>query len=219
VDYDLWLGPAPKRPFNPNRFHWNYIYFWDYAGGMMTGWGVHHVDIVHWALQQSAPKRVSASGGNYVLKDARETPDTMDAFLEYDGFTLQASMYHTNARPIEGSDYGVAFYGTEATMLLTREGYKIWREKPESPEKSRRGSQMDGIYHADFVKCCKERKRPMADAAVGHASTVPVLLANIAYRTGRSLNWDAKTERFLNDPEADAYLSRVYREPWSLESF
>lgn len=78
VDYDLWLGPAQKRPFNPNRFHWNYVYFWDYAGGMMTGWGVHHVDIVHWAMEQTAPRTVTSTGGKHVVTDARETPDTLD---------------------------------------------------------------------------------------------------------------------------------------------
>jgi len=219
VDYDLWLGPAPKRPFNPNRFHWNYVYFWDYAGGMMTGWGVHHVDIVHWALGKDTPKTVASSGGKYVLDDARETPDTLDTLFEYDGFTLQASMYHGNARPIEGSGYGVAFYGTEGTMLLRREGYKIWREEPDAPEVVRQGSEMDGHFRADFIRCCKESKQPMADAATGHASTIPVLLANIAYRTGRKLQWDASAERITDDPGADAYLSREYRAPWSLEKF
>ncbi len=219
VDYDLWLGPAPKRPFNPNRFHWNYIYFWDYAGGMMTGWGVHHVDVVHWALGRDRPRTVASSGGNYVLTDARETPDTLDSLLEYDGFTLQASMYHGNARPIEGSDYGVAFYGTEGTMLLKREGFTIWGEDGAAPAVERPGSRMDGLYHADFIRCCKDRGKPMADAATGHASTVPVLLANIAHRTGRKLTWDGNAERFVNDPGADAYLSREYRAPWTLEGF
>jgi len=219
VDYDLWLGPAPKRAFNPNRFHWNYVYFWDYAGGMMTGWGVHHVDIVHWALSKDSPKTVVSSGGMYALDDARETPDTLDTLFEYEGFTLQASMYHANARPIEGSDYGIAFYGTEGTMLLKREGYKIWREDLDAPELVRPGSEMEGPYRADFVRCCKERKPPTADAATGHASTIPVLLANIAYRTGRKLKWDGTVERFVDDPGADAYLSREYRAPWSLEKY
>jgi predicted dehydrogenase len=219
VDYDLWLGPAPARAFNPNRFHWNYVYFWDYAGGMMTGWGVHHVDIVHWALGKDTPKTVASSGGTYVLDDARETPDTLDTLFEYEGFTLQASMYHGNARPIEGSDYGVAFYGTEGTMLLKREGYKIWREDPGFPEVVVQGTDMDGPFRADFIRCCKERRQPMADAATGQASTIPVLLANIAFRTGRKLRWDGAAERFQDDPEADAFLSREYRSPWSLEQF
>ncbi len=219
VDYDLWLGPAPKRAFNSNRFHWNYVYFWDYAGGMMTGWGVHHVDVVQWAMGEDTPKTVTSSGGKYVLDDARETPDTLDTLFEYDGFTLQASMYHGNARPIEGSDYGVAFYGTEGTMLLKREGYKIWSEDPAKPEVVREGTEMDAPFRAEFLRCCKERTQPVANAATGQRSTIPVLLANIAYRTGRKLNWNGTAEQFENDSEADVYLTRTYREPWSLDKF
>ncbi len=216
VDYDLWLGPAPKRPFNPNRFHWNYVYFWDYAGGMMTGWGVHHTDVVHWALGQDAPLSVSAAGGKYVLTDARETPDTLDAFLEYPGFTLQASFYHANARLIEGRDYGVALYGTQATMVLTREGFEIWPEHNPGEVIRSSGSAQDGPFQQEFLDCIRSRRRPAADVETGHKSTIPVLLANIAYRVGRKLKWDSKKEEFIDDKEASQYLSREYRQPWHL---
>ena len=216
VDYDLWLGPAPKRPFNPNRFHWNYVYFWDYAGGMITGWGVHHVDIVHWALGQDSPVAVAAAGGKYVLTDARETPDTLDAFFDYRGFTLQASFYHANGRSIEGGDYGVAFYGTKGTMLLTREGFEVWPEGDQVQPLRSDGSHMDGPFQHDFLECVKSRRKPLADVETGHKSTIPVLLANIAYKTGRKLKWDASNERFIGDEDADRYLQREYRKPWHL---
>jgi predicted dehydrogenase len=216
VDYDLWLGPAPKRPFNPNRFHWNYVYFWDYAGGMMTGWGVHHVDVVHWALGQDAPLMVSAAGGKFVLKDARETPDTLDAFIEYPGFTLQASFYHTNARPIEGRDYGVVFYGTQGTMLLTREGFEVWPEGEQAQAIRSEGSPIDGPFQRQFLECMRSRRKPFADVETGHRSTIPVLLANIAYKTLRKLKWDSDNERFIGDEEASQYLQREYRKPWHL---
>ena len=216
VDYDLWLGPAPKRPFNPNRFHWNYVYFWDYAGGMMTGWGVHHVDVVHWALGQDAPLMVSAGGGKFVLKDARETPDTLDALIEYPGFTLQASFYHTNARPIEGRDYGIAFYGTQATMLLTREGFEVWPEGDHTQPIRSEGSALDGPFQRQFLECMRSRRKPFADVETGHRSTIPVLLANIAYKTKRKLKWDSDNERFIGDEEANQYLQREYRKPWHL---
>jgi predicted dehydrogenase len=216
VDYELWLGPAPKRPFNPNRFHWNYVYFWDYAGGMMTGWGVHHVDVVHWALGQDAPLAVSAAGGKFVLKDARETPDMLDAFLEYPGFTLQASFYHANARPIEGRDYGIAFYGTQGTMLLTREGFEVWPEGDQTQALRCEGSPLDGPFQRQFLECLRSRQKPLADVETGHRSTIPVLMANIAYRTGRKLKWDSGRERFIGDEEANQYLQREYRKPWQL---
>ena len=216
VDYDFWLGPAPKRPFNPNRFHWNYVYFWDYAGGMMTGWGVHHVDVVHWALGQDAPLAVSAAGGKFVLTDARETPDTLDAFFEYPGFTMQASFYHANARPIEGRDYGIAFYGTQGTMLLTREGFEVWPEGDQTQAIRSDGSPLDGPFQGQFLECMRSRRKPFADVETGHRSTIPVLLANMAYKTGRKLKWDSGNERFIGDPEADQYLQREYRKPWHL---
>jgi len=216
VDYDLWLGPAPKRPFNPNRFHWNYVYFWDYAGGMMTGWGVHHVDVVHWALGQDAPLMVSAGGGKFVLKDARETPDTLDALIEYPGFTLQASFYHVNARPIEGRDYGIAFYGTQATMLLTREGFEVWPEEDHTQPIRSDGSPLDGPFQRQFLECMRSRRKPFADVETGHRSTIPVLLANIAYKIKRKLKWDSDNERFIGDEEANQYLEREYRKPWHL---
>lgn len=216
VDYDLWLGPAPKRSFNPNRFHWNSVYYWDYAGGMITGWGVHHIDIVHWALGQDAPLAVAASGGKYVLTDSRETPDTLDAFFDYPGFTLQASFHHVNAHPIEGRDYGVAFYGTNGTMLLTREGYEIWPEGDKGQALKGEGSTQDGPFQKEFIENCKNRRKPFADVGTGHRSSVPVLLANIAYKTGRKLKWDANQEHFADDAQADTFLKREYRKPWHL---
>jgi predicted dehydrogenase len=216
VDYDLWLGPAPKRPFNPNRFHWNYVYYWDYAGGMITGWGVHHIDIVHWALGQDAPLAVGASGGKFVLTDSRETPDTLDAFFDYPGFTLQASFYHVNARPIEGRDYGVAFYGSNGTMLLTREGHEVWPEGDKAQAVKSGDSLQDGPFQKEFIQNCKDRRRPLADVDTGHKSSIPVLLANIAYKTGRKLKWDSGQEQFVGDQEANSYLQRDYRKPWHL---
>jgi predicted dehydrogenase len=216
VDYDLWLGPAPQRPFNPNRFHWNYVYFWDYAGGMMTGWGVHHVDVVHWALGEDAPLTVSAAGGKFVLNDARETPDTLDAFFEYPGFTLQASFYHTNARPIEGRDYGVAFYGTQGTMLLTREGFEVWPEGDRTQAIRNEGSPLDGPFQRGFLECMRSRCKPFADVETGHRSTIPVLLANIAYKTRRKLTWGSDNERLIGEEEANSLLRREYRRPWHL---
>src|ERR1043166_4935721 len=96
VDYDFWLGPAPKRPFNPNRFHWNYLYFWDYSGGMTITWGIHMLDSVRKLLGLGLPKAVSASGGRYVLDDMRETPDTLISVFEYPKLTVTCSVQHAN---------------------------------------------------------------------------------------------------------------------------
>jgi predicted dehydrogenase len=190
--------------------------FGNYAGGMMTGWGVHHVDTVHWALGQDAPLSVSAAGGKYVLTDARETPDTLDALFEYPGFTLQASFYHANARTIESRDYGIAFYGTQATMLLTREGFDIWPENNPAETTHSPGSPQDGPFQRDFLESLRSRRRPFADVETGHRSTIPVLLANIAYKTGEKFKWDSQGERFVDNDPANQYLAREYRAPWHL---
>lgn len=216
VDYDLWLGPAPARPFNPNRFHWNYAYFWDYSGGMMSGWGVHHVDIIHWAMGVQAPLSVSAAGGMHVLSDNRETPDTLDALFEYPGFTLQGSIYHANARPIEGKDYGIAFYGSAATLVLTREGYEIFPEGGDREVASEPSTGLDDRHAKAFLDAVRSRQRPFANLETGHESSIPALLANISFRTGRKLTWDADAERFDGDDEANRLLSREYRKPWVL---
>ena len=103
-----------------------------------------------------------------MLKDARETPDTLDALIEYPGFTLQASFYHTNARPIEGRDYGIAFYGTQATMLLTREGFEVWPEGDHTQPIRSEGSALDGPFQRQFLECMRSRRKPFADVETGH---------------------------------------------------
>jgi predicted dehydrogenase len=128
LDYDLWLGPAPKRAFNPNRFIYNFRFFWDYAGGHATDWGVHHVDIVQWAMNERAPKRVSAFGGKYVLNDNRETPDTLDVIFEFSNFTYSYSNRLVNANPLYSRSFGIAFYGAEGTLVVDRAGYEVLPE-------------------------------------------------------------------------------------------
>lgn len=125
LDWDLYLGPAPWRPYNRNRFIWNYRWFWDYSGGMMTDWGAHHMDIVHWAMGVDAPLAVSAAGGKFVLQDNRETPDTFEAVFEYPGFIARYTHRNANAHPTEGRSYGMLFYGDRGTLLIDREGFEI----------------------------------------------------------------------------------------------
>ena len=132
VDYDMWLGPAPRRPFNPNRFHFNFRWFWDYAGGLMTDWGVHEIDIALWVMDAKAPKSVMASGGKFAYADdASETPDTLQAVFEYDGF----NMLWEHATGIDGGNYGrtegIAFIGNNGTLVVNRGGWEILPETTE----------------------------------------------------------------------------------------
>jgi len=145
LDYELWLGPAPKRQFNPNRFIFNFRYFWDYAGGYATDWGVHHIDTVQWVMNVSAPKKVSAIGGKYYIQDNRETPDTLEVIYEYPTFLLTYSNRLLNANQFHNRSTGVAFYGTDATLVVDRSGYDVLPETRGTFEK------MDPFYKRDLA--------------------------------------------------------------------
>jgi predicted dehydrogenase len=136
LDWDLYLGPAPKVPFNPARFIWTFRWFWDYAGGMMTDWGVHHIDIVQWAMNVRAPRSVTAVGAKYHLRDNRDTPDTLEAIFEYPDFILTYSNRDLN-RGTAARGYGIEFHGTDATMFLDRGGYEIIPESQGQMESPR----------------------------------------------------------------------------------
>lgn len=132
LDWDLYLGPAPKVPYNRNRFIWYYRWFWDYSGGMMTDWGAHHMDVVQWAMGVDAPKAANAVGGNFVLKDNRQTPDTFMANFEYPGFVARYTVRNGNRLPLEGRDYGLMFYGSLGTLVVDRSSYAVLPEmRPE----------------------------------------------------------------------------------------
>ncbi len=125
LDWDLYLGPAPMRPYNRNRFIWNYRYFWDYSGGMMTDWGAHHMDIVHMAMGVDAPLAVASNGGKFVVNDNRETPDTFETIFEYPGFIARYSMRKSNAHPFMDRPYGMLFHGEKGSLVLDRRGFEI----------------------------------------------------------------------------------------------
>jgi predicted dehydrogenase len=134
LDYDLWLGPAPKRAFNPNRSIYHFRWFWDYSGGQMTNLAHHSLDIVHWYLNASAPRAVSSSGGRFALQDNGETPDTQDAMLEYDGWT--ATWSHREASRGAAPTRGFEFCGTEGSLIVSRKGFTLTRDPKIQPEQA-----------------------------------------------------------------------------------
>jgi predicted dehydrogenase len=225
LDWDLWLGPAPMRPFNVNRFgvhpdRWStFRYFWDYAGGMMTDWGVHHLDIVQMVMGVDAPLAVNASGGKYVLRDNRDTPDTLIVTYEYPGFLCTYENRECNAQPIDGHEYGITFYGTDGTLFIDREYFEIRPEKGRQDAEPQRvtGKNKQGEDHIrNFLDCVKTRNLPVCDIEVGHRSTTTALLGNVALRSGRRIVWNAKLEKVEGDQAGSKYLSREYRKPWKL---
>ncbi|RPI03072.1 MAG: gfo/Idh/MocA family oxidoreductase [Calditrichaeota bacterium] len=233
LDWDLWLGPAPERPFNWNRFgvgdRWStFRYFWDYAGGMMTDWGVHLLDIVLWAMNEKAPSSISAVGGKFYLKDNRETPDILHIAYQFDKFVVTFSNQEANDRGIDGLGYGIEFYGSAASLFVDRGGYKIMPQEGGRFERSQMPNNLPLKYsssdsgndaHArNFIDCIKSRKLPISDIETGHRSTSISILGNIAYRTGEKLIWDAEKEKTTNSESANALLEPSYRAPWKLPS-
>jgi predicted dehydrogenase len=128
LDWDMYLGPAPKVPYNRNRFLWNFRWFWDYSGGIMTDWGAHHFDVIHWAMGVEAPSKVAAVGGKFCLRDNRETPDTFMAVFEYPGFLARFTERDANGMQLANRGGGMLFYGTLGTLALDRSHYEILPE-------------------------------------------------------------------------------------------
>ncbi len=214
VDYDLWLGPAPKRPFNPNRFHYNWHWWWDYGTGEMGNWAAHHLDIVMWYLDLGYPTAVSAAGGTFFFDD-REVPDTQIVLYEYPDRTVvweQRLWDRAGGEGVEGSN----FFGDQAAVMINRGGWKVVPEgKKKSPE-FHKGTTPLSSHVRNFIDCVKGRKTPNADIACGHKTAVLCHLGNIALRLKRRLVFDGKTETIVGDAEASTYLTREYRKPYVL---
>ncbi|NMD36489.1 MAG: Gfo/Idh/MocA family oxidoreductase, partial [Planctomycetes bacterium] len=216
IDYDRWLGPAPLRPFNPRRLHFSFYFWWDYAGGMVSDWGVHLFDIVLWALGSDILS-VAATGGRHVFKDCRETPDTVDAVFECPDYIMAYSMRHGSGFPYHGAmDHGIMFFGTKAMLRIDRASFEIFPEGAREPALTVKDQGQDQHHKLDFLAAVRSRKKPAADALCGHLAAIPGHLANISLRVGRKLVWDPKTETIAGDREASALLAREYRAPYTL---
>ena len=228
VDYDMWLGPAPKRPFNRNRFHFNFRWYYDYSGGLMTDWGAHMIDVANWAMGVTTPKSATSVGGKFGFpEDAEETPDTQQALWEFDGFSMLWEHATAIGQGPYMRDHGAAFHGNNGVLVVDRGG---WEVLPETETKSNRktyrmkgeprrgagGPNMNQAHMRDFLECLDSRKRPNSDVEIGHNSMIACHLANIAFRTGRRVAWDAAREQVIGDPEAQKLVTKPYRGPWNL---
>jgi predicted dehydrogenase len=228
VDYNMWLGPAPQRPFNENRFHFNFRWFWDYAGGLMTDWGVHEIDIALYAMGVSAPKSVMASGGKLAYPDdASETPDTLQTVYEYDGF----NMLWEHATGIDGGNYGttegIAFIGNNGTLVVNRGGWKVIaetenvdgqrREKIEAMELVRPAGNAQQIHCRNFVEAIKANDQSLLNCGIktGAVAAVNAHMGNVAYKLGRKIYWDAQKGAFT-DADANDLVKANYHNGWKL---
>lgn len=212
VDYNLWLGPAPERPFNPNRFHYNWHWNWDTGTGELGNNGIHALDLARWLLALDVPTRVSAGGGKFFYEDDQQTPDTHVALFDYPNCTLMWEHRIWSRTGCEGEPWGVALYGENGTLVFHRKGWNV----QNGIDAFDREQPMELPHLQNFVQCVRENRRPNADIEEGHKSTTLCHLGNIALRLGRTLNYDAATETCRGDAEANRLLSRTYRAPFTM---
>jgi predicted dehydrogenase len=244
MDWEMWLGPAPRLPYDEV---WNYGRngYWDFWGGNTTEWGTHLIDIVLWAMTAQGPQSTVAIGGQFHRKWG-QIPDTLQITHEYPNFLLHHSILNHNTYGLNGDpgaarfgSYGMQFHGTKGTLFVDRAGFRITpqttrREEPDQPPSppttdSRRpgsyytteilaeqsdSSVQHGPHVRNFLDCVKSRKQPIADIEAGHYANTVCRLGNIAYRVGRKLRWDNAKEQVIGDAEANQLAVGTYREPW-----
>jgi predicted dehydrogenase len=219
LDYDFWLGPAPRRPYNPNRSHGSFRYFWDYSGGIFIDFWAHITDVAYWALELKAPNSVASLGGRYFISDNTETPDTLDLIYEFSNLDMTWTL---NPMPIPGFEHmggiGCIFQGTDATLVTNYQTHELYVKGKKVPEFKRpEPSIPDSPGHIrEFLDAVKSRQRTTCDVEYGHQLTKGGLLGNIAFRLGRRIYWDDTRERVLGDSVAGRMVTRRYRKPWKL---
>jgi predicted dehydrogenase len=218
LDYDFWLGPAPKRPYNPNRCHHTYRYFWDYSGGVFVDFWCHITDVVYWALDLQAPVSVMATGHRRLDDDNGETPNVFEATLEYPNVLMTWSLHPKGFPGLELWDPGCAFQGSEATLVTNYSRHEIYVKGKPAPDFPRPEKSIpDSPGHIrEFLDSIKSRQRTTCDIEYGHKLNKAGLLANISHRVGRRIRWDDARETILRDGEAARMVTRRYRKPWRL---
>ena len=237
VDYDLWLGPAPKRPFSKNRFHYNWHWNWDYGNGDMGNQGVHEMDIARWGLNVTLPTKITTAGGHFMFDDDQQTPNDLITVFEFPNTSgggdkkkfLQFEVRHwiTNREGIKSDNpqinntymvssentVGNLFYGSKGYMTKNVNEWQTFIGKERAD--GEKGSGL-GDHYMNFIEAIRanDQKLAMGDIRDGFYSCALVHLGNISYRLGRTLEFDPVKMKFVNAPDADVMLTRIYREPF-----
>jgi predicted dehydrogenase len=223
VDFATWLGPAPKRAFNASRFHFNFRWFWDYAGGLMTDWGVHLLDYALLGMKADVPKSISALGGKFAYPElSEETPDTLTTLYEFDKFNLvwDSAMGIDNGS--YGRNHGIAYIGNNGTLVLSRGGWEVMEEQKATEKASKAfAKSIDSgvdLHWVNFVDAVKSRKTENLHCSIeagAHVATV-AQMGNIAFRSGQKLVWDKEKEKFTDEKVNSEYLMKEYNNGYKL---
>ncbi len=226
VDYDFWLGPAPKRPFNPNRFHGSWRHYWDYGGGLMSDWGVHLLDMGIWAGDLIEPPKTTITYAANLSKQKmdRETFDTMNVIFPKDKYVINWDMTAGTQQGPYDTPYGVEFIGEKGTIVTNRNRYHLYPEwdneknAPKTEEVSYDKSKDAHRFHVDnFLECIKTREETSCTPEKGRAAALHAHIPNIAARIGATvLEWDDEKNRFTNNEKANNFITPEYRKPWKL---
>jgi predicted dehydrogenase len=228
LDYELWQGPAPRRPYLSNLIHYNWHWFWHYGTGEALNNGTHEVDVCRWALGLDFPSRVSSNGGRYAFQDDWETPDTQVISWDFaEGKTMTWEGHSCNKQPIEGLGRGVVIYGTGGSAVLENDNCKIVdnggktlldRKSNSKADPtntiSASGADMDALHFKNFIDAIRLGTPLSAPISEGHKSVAMLQIGNIAWRTGRMLNLDPANGHIKDDPEAAKLWSRNYEPGW-----
>jgi Predicted dehydrogenases and related proteins len=221
LDWNMWCGPAPLRPYNKSIHPRGFRQFLEYANGTCGDWGIHWFDQILWWTEEKYPRRVFSTGGRYIKQDNSNAPDTQVATFQFETFTAVWEHRTYAGNQAEKAPLGAYFYGTKGTFHMGwRDGWTFYpaaKGEPvihEDPKLHEPDSQNIKELWADFLESIKKNRRPVCDIEIGHRSTNMSLLAMLSLRIGRSIQWDGDKEQIIGDAEANALLSRKYRQPW-----
>lgn len=216
VHYDIWLGPAPEHAFNPNRFHYNWHWMWDYGNGDIGNQGVHQMDVARWGLGVELPKKVTGTGRMVLWDDDKEVPNLITTTFEYpdENKILEFEVRPWRTNDEGGAKIGILFYGSEGYMVIdSYEHYQTYLGEKGEPGPSR---DEGGDHFGNFIEAVRARDNSILKAPIeeGHLSAALCHLGLTSARLGRSLEFDPVTEKYVNDDEANTYLTRNYRKPF-----
>jgi predicted dehydrogenase len=244
LDYDMWLGPAQKKPYQAHRALYHFRWFWEYSGGQMANLAAHGIDQMLWVMNVKMPTKVHSSGGRFALEDDGETTDVQEALFEFPGFVHSYAIREINGYRGDTATRGLVFHGTKGTMLLSGNlevlpemrgdpvnsiprflghpagGPQASQTKPEpwiqAPPAAAAGGGEDtmALNKRNWIDSMRSRQRPLCDVEDGHHVAVACNLANMSVRLGRSIRWDPDKQVVIGDKEAAALCYRPYREPW-----